>query len=243
MKGVIFDIEGKFAHFRKIYTNSSSLSYSVPPRTTLQGLIAAMLGYERDSYYTELNSEKLHLAVKKNGPTYNMTQTLNYIKAVSSGELVKPKEHTQIPFEVIGADPAVSYRVYASGEYFDGLEKLIERLRQGYFVFPPTLGTAFFLADVDYVAQVEFERLEPTGYVPAATVLDTDLIENIGVSGDQLSLIKEKMPRDFGDERTLLPAKAYLVESSGKPVPVILKKGVSCWRVNYDGREEYLTFM
>ena len=111
MRGVVFDIEGNFAHFRKIYTNSSSLSYTVPPRTTIQGIIAAILGYERDSYYSYMD-ENLNISVKKNYPTYKMTQTLNYIKAESTGELVRPKNHTQIPFEVISAKPKVSYRIY-----------------------------------------------------------------------------------------------------------------------------------
>ena len=48
---LVFDISGKFAHFRKYYTNSSSLTYLVPPRTSIYGLIAGILGLERDSYY------------------------------------------------------------------------------------------------------------------------------------------------------------------------------------------------
>ena len=65
MRGVIFDIESKYAHFRKVYTNSSSLTYSVPPRTTLEGIIAAILGYERDTYYKMLDSSSVNIAVKK----------------------------------------------------------------------------------------------------------------------------------------------------------------------------------
>ena len=72
MRGVIFDIEGKFAHFRKIYTNSSSLSYLVPPRTTVQGIIAAMLGYERILLH---QVDRDVFIVEKNYPTYMMTHT------------------------------------------------------------------------------------------------------------------------------------------------------------------------
>ncbi len=65
MKITVFDLYGKFAHFRKFYTNSSSLTYLIPPRTTIEGIIAALLGYERDSYYDVLSVDKLNIAVKK----------------------------------------------------------------------------------------------------------------------------------------------------------------------------------
>ncbi len=37
-------MKGKRAHFRRFYTNSSALTYPVPPPTTLQGLLGAALG-------------------------------------------------------------------------------------------------------------------------------------------------------------------------------------------------------
>lgn len=83
MKMIIFDLYGRFAHFRKFYTNSSSLSYSVPPRTTIEGIIAALLGYERDSYYDLLDVDKLNVAVRKIGESRKVMQSLNYIKADS----------------------------------------------------------------------------------------------------------------------------------------------------------------
>ena len=54
MKIIVFDIKGKFAHFRKFYTNSSSLTYGIPPRTAICGILAAILGLERDSIMKSL---------------------------------------------------------------------------------------------------------------------------------------------------------------------------------------------
>jgi len=51
MKLLIFDWKGRMGHFRKLDTNSSSLTYSFPSRTTIAGMIAGVLGYEKDSYY------------------------------------------------------------------------------------------------------------------------------------------------------------------------------------------------
>lgn len=61
-KVLIFDIKGPMAHFRKFYTNSSSLSYLVPPKTVVAGLIAGLLGLpserhtkdKEETYYENL---------------------------------------------------------------------------------------------------------------------------------------------------------------------------------------------
>lgn len=240
MKGVVFDIEGRFAHFRKIYTNSSSLSYTVPPRTTIQGIIAAILGYERDSYYSYMDST-LHVAVKKNNPTYKMTQTLNYIKAESTGELYRPKNHTQVPFEVITSNPNVSYRIYVGGDMFSDMDILVQRLKEGRYVFPPTLGTAFFLADIKYISEVQFEKCGCNTFTPISSVVTAEAVEEIKL--EEIALIKEKMPRAFGDDRTLRAMESYYIEDNCRRITVKLKNEFPCWNISYGENEEFIIFM
>lgn len=240
MKGVIFDIEGKYAHFRKIYTNSSSLSYTVPPRNTIQGIIAAILGYERDSYYS-LMDESLFIAVRKNKPTHKMTHTLNYIRAESSKDLIKPKQHTQIPMEIISSTPMVSYRIYIGGDLFPDMQVFIERLKNERYVFPPSLGTAFFLANIHYISEVNFER-SPTGdYLPISSIINAYGVEEIKLQ--ELNLFKEKMPRAFGSGRTLKATSSYFIEENCKAITVKLNKQFPCWKVHYNDCEEYIVFM
>ena len=78
-KVVVFDIKSKLAHFRKINSNSSSLTYIVPPRTTILGIIAGILGRERDSYYTDKDFEEMKIGVEPICPHRVMTQTINYL--------------------------------------------------------------------------------------------------------------------------------------------------------------------
>jgi CRISPR-associated protein, Cas5h family len=72
-KVLVFDIKGPMAHFRKYYTNSSSLSYLFPPRTVVVGLIAGLLGLpserhtkeKRDIYYEKFDEKRCLVAVSK----------------------------------------------------------------------------------------------------------------------------------------------------------------------------------
>ena len=63
MEIIQFDISGKFAHFRKYYANNTALTYSLPPRTTVMGILAAILGRSRDSYYEEFSSDKILIGI------------------------------------------------------------------------------------------------------------------------------------------------------------------------------------
>ena len=220
MKIAIFDLWGKFAHFRKFYTNSSSLSYSVPPRTTIEGMIGALLGYERDSYYEILNSNKLHLAVKKIGKTRKIMQSLNYIKATGAGDLISPKSHTQIPFELLTGDENIRYRFYVTHEDEKILNEIIERISKNRPVYPLCFGSAPFNCYIDYLDEVECEWVQSNGYENISTVINNDKIEEINIEKIEGSLIKERMPRDFGESRIIKEVTTYIYEEEGKPLEV-----------------------
>ena len=244
MKGVVFDIEGNFAHFRKFYTNSSSLSYSLPPRTTVEGLLASFLGLERDSYYEKMSSEKLHIAVRKNSPTRSITQTLNYIKATSVSKLNAPDDHTQIPFEVITGgnnEYKVSYRIYVASDE-DYMDELQETLIKNKFAYPPSLGTVFFQGSVENVNLCEILPEEKEGYVKISSVLPAEEIEEIKCG--EYQLVKERMPRDFGADRQVKKSGSYIFDQRGEVLNVKLKSGYYAVKILNEIKErENIVFM
>ena len=63
-KAIVFDIWGDYAHFRKIETTTSPLTYFIPTGTALAGLISAMIGLKRDSYYDLFSPENTRLAIR-----------------------------------------------------------------------------------------------------------------------------------------------------------------------------------
>ena len=53
MKCLVFDIKGDYGHFKKYYTTSSPLTFSIPPRTTVSGMIGALIGLDKEEYLKE----------------------------------------------------------------------------------------------------------------------------------------------------------------------------------------------
>ncbi len=242
MDCLVFDIEGRFAHFRKIYTNSSSLSYIVPPRTTTAGIIAGILGRERDSYYEEFNSDRLHIAIKVESKIYSIMQTLNYIKATSPNGIFQPKEHTQIPFEVLTSYENIRYRIYAASNDKALIHELETRLINEKYVYPPCLGVAFFTGSIDYIGRAKIVEMENNEFIPISTVINVDDIDEIDISSiEDVVMLKELMPRDFKDGRNICKANSYLVTK--EPRNIVAKLNTPYFLAEYNGNKENIMFM
>lgn len=62
---LVFDIWGDYGFFRIPYTTTSSMSYPFPPKTTISGAIAAILGLPKNSYNeTIFNKEDFKLSLR-----------------------------------------------------------------------------------------------------------------------------------------------------------------------------------
>lgn len=225
MKLLVFDISGKFAHFRKYYTNSSSTTYEVIPRTTLMGILAAMLGYPRDSYYDRLNSENLNITCKKMTETYKMFQTLNYIKGTSDTNLIKQKEHTQIPFQVLTGKDGVKYRIYVNIKDEKVMEELIYRVKNNKFEYSPTFGTANFNTRVDYVGEFIADKISNEEHIKLEVPVPEKYIKKLKLGG---GITKEKMIKDFDKSRKAISVVDYIIS---KDTEFKIEDGVDIYRI------------
>ncbi|NSW90409.1 MAG: type I-B CRISPR-associated protein Cas5 [Firmicutes bacterium] len=219
---IVFDMYGVCAHFRKFYTNSSSLSYSIPPRTVVAGFIAAILGYARDSYYELFSCNKLDIAVRKMSKTRKIMQSLNYIRATTTTELVCPREHTQIPFEIVVGDEGVKYRIYVKHESEEIMDRLYESLKTKASVYPPYFGAAPFNADFALVGVFDLEERYGNGnFLKTATVIDQNYIMDKGLKLEPgISLFKDRMPKDFGTGREIKETASYIYDENLNPLNV-----------------------
>jgi len=59
-----FTVSGEWAHFRRIDTTTDKQTYRIIPRTTVTGLVAAILGRPRDSYYDLFQPENSEIGIE-----------------------------------------------------------------------------------------------------------------------------------------------------------------------------------
>lgn len=156
-----FDWKGFMAHFRQFDANSSALSYSFPPPTVVAGMLAGVIGIEKDEYYERFNRSNLQIAVQIVTPPRKLVQTLNYIYAKSANDLNMSGEnlHTQIPAELLVA-PAfpqapLHYRIFLKITETALTGELEEALRQSKFRYLPYLGSAPFTSWIEWLGAPE----------------------------------------------------------------------------------------
>lgn len=243
---LIFDLVGYGAHFRKFYTNSSSLSYSVPPRTTITGIIAAILGLERDSYYEEFSAEKVNLAVRKNNKTRKIMQSLNYMKITSRKHFEFPEDHTQIPFEIVlGEEGFVSYRIYFNSLDKKLMEELEKRLEEKKYHYTPSLGALPFSCNVEYIGKFKGE-VKDDKKVFISTVIPMSKIKERGIEIFDIDekesiLVKERMTREFKNQREIKSVESYIYDENTSKLPVKLNSHYI--NIKYMKEDENILFM
>ena len=68
MNILVFDLWSSYAHFKKPYTTTSPLTYSIPTRTSLAGILGALIGVDKDEYMDVFNQKNSKLAISIKRP-------------------------------------------------------------------------------------------------------------------------------------------------------------------------------
>ena len=163
-----FTIRADYAHFKRVGNNSAKPTYRIPPRTTIAGLLAGIMGYDRDTYYDLFQPENSAISVVplNNPHTMSLSMTtvntkadeaikyippdVHYTKGV---EALTPESYVELdrqrdPYEML-VDP--EYRIYISLAADDIHAELFERLSASRYYYSPSLGLSECLAEIDDV--------------------------------------------------------------------------------------------
>lgn len=225
----VCDLIGPLAHFRKFYTNSSSLSYGFPPRTVLMGIVAAVLGWERDTYYEELSLQRARFAVVVKVPVRRIMQTVNYIRTkeedLNRMRKLGVAKGTQVPLEILvpaRENPHLRFRVYFAHQNQGLAKEWAMRLKMRKSYYPLYFGLTEFIAQACFLYEGEPEAIHSPGEeVAVHSVLNATFLDKPLLRGD-VALHREKAPLSFGPGRQLLPNASFIYEVASRPVPVIL---------------------
>ena len=163
-----FTARGSWAHFRRIDTTTEKHTYRVIPRTTVSGLIAAVLGEPRDSYYDTFSPDSSAIAISPLSklqtiaiPMLTLPTEEGDIKTtegVSGKTVVDPEtiaeERKRRTFEYV-VDPA--YRIDVVLNDHETYTRLKDTLNDGRSVYTPYLGKSECLASIEDVTTTEVE--------------------------------------------------------------------------------------
>lgn len=213
-KIICFDIKGKTGHFKKYYSNKSSLSYIVPTRTVLMGMVASILKHPRDSYYDILSTERAKFGLQIVNPVYKHLECMNYLREGGG--------HTQVRLQLLFPEETenLRYRVYFTHrdkELLDRLETKLKAEKLGYGLF---FGQRQFRAVAEYVDTFNAPKIINEYSGPLSSLTYKENIKSIN-SSEEVDLIIENMPVDFDKVETgREPAEmsAFCYEENGQDI-------------------------
>jgi len=199
-KLLIFDLKGKLACWKKFYSNSSSLTYDIPTRTNLIGILASVLELPRDSYYNALNSSncKISLSIKSNFK--KKFHCLNYFQKPNIRKYTQVRLETLMPINIQNGE--LKYRIYVWLGDEKLFEELIARIKKGNYGYGIYLGQRQFRGHIEFIDLIDKSNGENIKYVENVNALNSitntknvDRESLIVEEGEELEI--EKMPLDF----------------------------------------------
>jgi len=261
MEIIQFDISGKFAHFRKYYANNTAMTFSIPPRTTLMGMLAGMLGLPKDSYYEALASDKIRIGIAVKTPLKKTFHRLNLLSIKSKGDFKKSFEsdfrgmngRIQTPFEIVSGHniqtDEICYRIFVS--YFnDGkpqFEELKARLEQRNTHFQITLGTAQFLASLNnyYLFTTAKEQTSQDNWVEFNSAVISDYVSALDFDKGNLQhfVEEELLPADFKADFDRELSKMNRVLFTTGNIPLKVKYTGSYFEINNETEQQTIQFL
>ncbi|RNE91169.1 CRISPR-associated protein Cas5 [Marichromatium sp. AB31] len=236
MDTLSFDWSAKYGHFLRAEATVNALSYPMPPRTAVLGLLGAILGLEKDALAVDLAETRVAVSgpmprrfwhrvkIRKDPPAALSRE----VKRTQRGaERPTPEKATLLNQEWLLAP---RYRVHVAWpDQPDRFDELAGRIRDRRWHFTPCMGLSELLCDVEFISRQHAVAL-PVGRHLVQGICSASEVRVL--AEEEVAVHLMRMPRHVSAERVFQHASYYL-EHRGQPFPVDTQ---AAWRVgNWTG--------
>lgn len=214
-KVIVFDIWGRYAHFKKIYVTTSALTYAIPFKTTIYGLVGAIIGLENEQneYLNNFSEDNCKLAIQViNSINF---QRINTNLSQKPGSVKGNRKPTTMEYVV---DPY--YRIYFWHKDIEIYNKLKIKLEKKESVFTPVLGLAHCIAN--FIFKGEYEIRKHSGNALIDSVILKSQLKSLDSSSwndHQMHIQEQSMyPLEMNTAREVIKRDNIIFDLTGNPI-------------------------
>jgi CRISPR-associated protein Cas5h len=170
-KILIFDISSEFGHYRKFNTTTSPLTYPIPTRTSIAGLLGAIVGQyiDRYNFYSYFSKKDTGIAIQVINPVKKINIGFNLINTKESFYNISSKGKTRVGYELL-QNP--KFRIFYSSDNDNLFTEIEQRIKENNHYFTPYLGLSQFTAKVDYIDTIVGEEINNSDYIEIITAIN-----------------------------------------------------------------------
>ncbi|KXS40413.1 MAG: CRISPR-associated protein Cas5 [Candidatus Frackibacter sp. T328-2] len=217
---LVFDIWADYAHFKKYYTTTSPLTFAIPPKTTLYGLIGAILGLDKEGYLDYFQMGECQIGVEIKNPIKKTRINLNLIDTKKAKLMSRIDTRTQIKTEYL---KDVKYRIYFQHRNEEIYNKLKKYLLEHKSVYSISLGLSENLANFEFIGEYEVDKIDNNeNWVDLKTVVRID--DNYLTKGDidfnqgDKEYYFDKVALEMKSDREVIDYGQIVFEGNGKTI-------------------------
>lgn len=234
---LVFDIWGDYAHFKKIYVTTSALTYSLPFKTTIYGLVGAIIGLdnEKNSYLDHFNEENCQLAIQVINPV--KIQRININLSPKPGPIKDNRKPTTMEYLV-----KPRFRIFFSHKDDEIYNSLKENLEEKRTVYTPVLGLAHCLANFEFLG--EYELTQESGNAMIDSILLKSMVKSLDTSSwneNDVRVQEQTMyPLEMNTTREVTKRDSVLFDLNGNPIQAEVEH---YFNLNLDGKRVNIMMM
>jgi len=216
---IAFDLWGPYAHYKKIFATTTALTYPIPVKTSIFGLVGAIVGFEKseNAYLKHFKPGDCRIGIQIMRPLAFQRININ-LRAVFGS--MKPTDNRKPTLMEFVYQPA--YRIFFTHQDHILMEDLKSCLVQRRSVFTPSLGLANLLANFEWVGEAPYLEIDSGGYVSIHTVIPRRRLVRLNPEftfheGNRIVEISE-YALEMDTERNVLDRDDVILDQRGLPI-------------------------
>jgi CRISPR-associated protein Cas5h len=213
-KVLVFDVWSEYAYFRKFFTTTSPLTFSLPPRTALCGLMGAILGLSKESYLKKFPKKDARFAIRLMNPVKKIRFSENLIDTESVSSMNVIKQHTRIQFEFL---KDAKYRIFFSHSDPNFYSSALEMISGHKCVYTPCMGISEHIANFRFVGEYPLVKNDNHNEVMLDSVIPKDQIQKIEFETGK-EYMSETLPNEMAEDRAVNEYQEFMFERNCKPI-------------------------
>lgn len=223
MKVLKFEISGEYAHFRKPYTTVSPLTFLIPTRPVIAGIIGAILGRPKNDVICQNTDSYIAIGLQENQSIKKIRIGLNLTKVPSefdceNGYVNLSDIKNKINLKRYECLKDVKYNIYFHHKE-DILNEFKTCLKNHTCYYTPYLGISEFIANFEYLGEFDANKIQNSQPIKINSVAHKKYLDENSINFYQdAEYIVQRMPNRLDENRIVQDYAEVIFERKGLPL-------------------------